>query len=350
MDLADVPEDAFEFHAFALERGWSDGLPVLPPRPSHVTAMLDGRDPAEVLGPMPPRGANVTNGLIAANAVMAGCSPAAFEVLRAAVQCMLAPEFNLLGVQTTTHPASPLVIVSGPAAELRRLELSAGSGMLGPAARGNATIGRALRLMLLNIGGAVPGVTDRATLGHPGKHAYVAAEDLDASPWGPSDASLLAGAPVADSDVVVTVLAAEGPHNVSDHESGTAADVLRTIAGAIAQTGMNNWYYLGSPLLVVLCPEHTAILVSEGLRRDDVRAALCREARIDLAAFPPGIADRLAGRRPDAAEARRAGGTIAACTDPDQVLVMTAGGPGRHSMVVPAFGDSSVVRHRVEAR
>jgi hypothetical protein len=179
--------------------------------------MLGGRDGARVLGAMPPLWRQASLEKLAVNAVMAGCEPSAFPIVLAAVEAMLDPEFNLYGVQATTHPVAPLLVVNGPYG--RQVGLHGGSGCFGPGFRANATIGRAIRLILLNVGGAWPGRYDMATQGSPAKFAYCIAENEAASPW----------APLRDGDTV-TVYGGEGPHNVNDHVSTTASGILTNVA------------------------------------------------------------------------------------------------------------------------
>src|SRR3989449_5675575 len=166
---------------------------------------------------MPPLWRQATLEKLAVNAVMAGCEPAYFPVVVAAVEAMLEPPFNLYGVQATTHPVAPLVIVHGPVAG--RLGVHAGSGCFGPGFRANVTIGRAIRLILMNVGGGWPGRHDMATQGSPAKFAYCIAEREDASPWGP----------LHERDVV-TVYGGEAPHNINDHGSTPAPRLPTTLA------------------------------------------------------------------------------------------------------------------------
>src|SRR4029450_6524935 len=200
--VPDTPEAVLA--AFS-EREWCDGLPIVPPPEERVRAMLGGVQPDRLLGVMPPLWRRVTLEKLAVNAVMAGCEPAAFPLVVAAVESMLDPAFNLYGVQATTHPVAPLLIVHGPIAE--ELGVHAGSGCFGPGFRANATIGRAIRLVLLNVGGAWPGRHDMATQGSPAKVSCCITERRDA-PWGPLHETSM-----------VTVFAGEPPHNVNDHVS-----------------------------------------------------------------------------------------------------------------------------------
>lgn len=171
-DRTEVPEDIYEISRFFCEKGWSNGLPIIPPTEERVLKILQGteRRPEEVIGLIPPRWADATVEKIAINAVMAGCLPEHMPLLLAAIEAMLEKSFNLYGVQTTTHPCGPLLIINGPIR--KHLGINCGYGALGPGTPANATIGRAIRLILLNIGGAVPGKVDKATHGQT-REVYV---------------------------------------------------------------------------------------------------------------------------------------------------------------------------------
>ena len=167
------------------EQGWTDGLPVVPPTREAVDAVVAvlGGDPDLVECRVPPRLGNLTREVLAINLVMAGCKPEYAPVVRAALLALTMPAFNLNGVQATTHMAAPLLIVNGP--EARRIGMNGGVNAFGSGNRANATIGRAIRLVLLNVGGGVPGDLDKSTLGHPGKYTYAVAENEEDSPWAP---------------------------------------------------------------------------------------------------------------------------------------------------------------------
>jgi hypothetical protein len=181
-DVLELPDslEAVEAHFHA--QGWTDGLPIVPPTEARVAAMLEGIDaePDHVVGKIPPLWAEATVEKIAINAVMAGAAPVVMPVLVAALEAMLEPPFNLYGVQATTHPVAPLLIVHGPAAS--RLGMHPGPGVFGPGNRANATLGRAVRLCLWNLGGARPGQGDMATQGSPAKYTYAIAEHVERRP------------------------------------------------------------------------------------------------------------------------------------------------------------------------
>ncbi|MCL6639989.1 MAG: hypothetical protein K6T92_01310, partial [Candidatus Rokubacteria bacterium] len=205
-----------------------------------------------------------------------------------------------------------------------------------------AVIGRALRLVLQNVGGAAPGKVDRATLGHPGKFTYCLAENETASPWEPLHVERGFGR----DESTVTVVAAEAPHNVNDHGSTSAEALLGTLAGTAATPGNNNVYLGGEPL-VLLGPEHAATFAASGWSKRDVKRAFWERARVPLGAFSAENRERFAvidpARFPDPAPDFRAALAAAA----DDVLVVVAGGPGKHSAVVPTFGATRAVTRAV---
>jgi hypothetical protein len=320
VDIADDPIAILE--AFT-ERSWGDGLPVVAPTAQRVAAMLGRRDGTKSLGIMPPLWRQVTLEKLAVNAVMAGCEPRAFPIVVAAVEAMLDRAFNLYGVQATTHPVAPLLIVNGPYG--RQAGLHAGSGCFGPGFRANATIGRAIRLILLNVGGAWPGRYDMATQGSPAKFSYCIAENEAASPWGP----------LADGDTV-TVYGGEPPHNVNDHVSTTASGILTTVCDTAVSLGSNvGWYFSQSQLLVVLGPEHARTIADDGFTRADVQRFVYEHARLRLGRLKLagmwGMHDWPAWMNavtdPDA--------LMPQVPSPDDVFVAVAGGSGKHSAVVP---------------
>ena len=342
--LVEAPEDLDAFQAWAMSEGWSDGLPVLPPTRERVDRMLGALAArrAEIVATLAPLDGRATLEAIAINAALAGAEPAHLPVIVAAVRALADPRFNLNAVQTTTHPCTPLVIVNGPLAI--RLGIAGGANALGNGHRANAVIGRAVRLVAQNVGGARPGLEDRATLGHPGKFSYCLAENETASPWAPL--SVERGFPPSTS--TVTVVGAEAPHNVNDHGSTTAEALLRALAGTAATTGSNNIYLGGEPV-VVLGPEHAHTIASSGWAKTDFKRRLWERARVrldrfsaeNLARFAVIAPERFVGRPPDA--------DVPWCVAPDDLVVIVAGGPGKHSSVIPTFGATRAVTVPIEA-
>jgi len=328
----EVPADLDAFQDEMERRGWGDGLPLVPPTPDRVAAFVRacGRPAAEVVAALPPTWAEATVEKVAVNAVLAGCRPEHMAVVLAAIRAAAREPFNLYAVQTTTHPCAVLVIVSGPVAAA--LGMNAGYGAFGPGNRANATIGRAVRLVLMNVGGARAGTLDRATQGSPAKYTFCVAENDAASPWEPLRVSRGYG----PSDSVVTVVAGEGPHNVNDHGSTTAESLLRQIAGTLANPGSNNAYMQGDSYLF-LGPEHARQLAAAGLDRAAVQRLVFEGAAIPRERFGPGQLARIEdgfgpAQREAASDALRVGVT------PDDLRVLVVGGDGRHSCWVPTFG------------
>src|SRR6266852_2951714 len=198
-----------------IDKGVTDGLPVVPPTRERVERMLAGSTRAreELIGEVAPNYGRATAEKVAINAVMAGCRPDYLPVVLAAVEAACEPAFNLHGMSTSTHFSAPLIVVNGPIRE--RIGLNCSFGVFGPGYRANATIGRALRLVMINVGGAKPGETSMSTFGHPGRYTYCIAENEEASPWRPYHASH--GCPEGSS--AVTLFAGEAPHGISDHAS-----------------------------------------------------------------------------------------------------------------------------------
>ncbi|MEP4650779.1 MAG: hypothetical protein ABJ314_11385, partial [Ilumatobacter sp.] len=228
----------------------TDGLPVVIQTPERVARLVlsSGLDADLDLGSMGPGGGAATVEKIATNAVMAGCLADHMPVVVAAIRAILQPEFDLAGMQATTHSTAPLTIVNGPV--VRHCDIAAGFGALGPGHRANASIGRAVRLCMMNIGDARPGVSDMALLGHPGKFGFCLAEDEAASPW----ESLAASRGHAADESVVTVLGAEAPHSVvftnDADDPDSPARLLRALAAVIANTGSNNANFGGGAVAV----------------------------------------------------------------------------------------------------
>jgi hypothetical protein len=324
--------DEGDVFAEFVRREWCDGLPVVAPTRERVDAMLAGAhaDGGESLGLMAPLWRESTLEKLAVNAVMAGCEPAVFPVIVAAVQAMLDPAFNLYGVQATTHPVAPLLIVSGPRAGA--IGLHSGAGLFGPGFRANATIGRAIRLILMNVGGAWPGRHDMATQGSPAKFSFAIAERDEASPWEPLHVAL----GFRPDQSVVTVYGGEPPHNVNDHVSTTAAGILNNVSDVATTLGSNvGWYFSQSQLLVVLGPEHAATVAADGFTRADVQRFVFEHARLPLGRLKLGGMWGMHDWPLWMRQATDDSVMLPQVPSPDDVFVMVAGGPGKHSAVVP---------------
>jgi hypothetical protein len=262
--------DGWEAIEACYARGWTDGLPVVPPTEALVDRMLAGGpwSPGEVLLHEPVRDRAVTAEKAAINAVMAGCRPEYFPVVGTALQAIGDPAFMLHGPATSTGGAALMVIVNGPVVE--RVGLNAGANLFGPGARANATIGRTLRLVLLNCLDCRPGVLDKSTQGWPGKYSLCFAEDEAASPWEPLSVSR----GVAAGRSAVTVYAAESGHNVLSHGTGDPERLLTGFADALAGLGSLS----PGRSVIVFAPEHAQHLRRAGWTRAQVQAWLYAHA------------------------------------------------------------------------
>jgi hypothetical protein len=323
------------------DQGWTDGLPIVPPTEDDLRAFLryTDRAPREVVAVLPPRQGEATVERIAINAIMAGCRPEYLPVIVAAVEALADPVFNLDSIQATTHPVAPLIIVNGPIA--KELGINAGYNAFGQGFRANVTIGRAIRLLLMNVGGGLPGTGDRATQGSPAKIASCVAEHEEASPWEPLHVEH--GFPAEVS--TVTSIGCEGPHNIQDHFSYSGLGILKVIAGAMGQAGSNNILAGGHPLLC-LGPEHAATIARDGFSKRQVKEFLVEHARFPLARLGEEYRKHLIGRGvKDAPETM-----VPAVRSVEELTVIVVGGAGKHSCWQPTFGDQTRPARRVITR
>ncbi len=336
VECDDDPEAVFDF---LCSKGWSDGLPVIPPTPERVERMLAycDRDFDKPVVRIPPRFGAATPIRVAANAVMAGCKPEYFPLVLLALEAMAEEPYNLYGTQATTHPCTPMLIFNGPVAA--EIGINSGHNAMGNYFRANAVIGRAARLALVNIGAAIPGTGDMATAGTPAKFTFCVAENEAASPWEPLHVEL--GFPGASS--TVTVVAAESPHNVNDHESLTPEGILTMIAGSMATTGSNNAYYAGQPVLA-FGPEHAATAASGGMSKADIKRWLFDHATIPLSKFSKeGIERRFRRKLADQFANAPLDAPVHMWAKPEDLIVIVTGGAGKHSQYVPTFGNTRAV-------
>ena len=266
--VIDVPALEDE-HELCFSRGWSDGLPVVPPTPVRVLRMLEGttRDPQEVVGEIPPDNAPCTVEKVAINAVMAGCKPEYLPVVLAAVEAALEPAFTMHGLLCTTWFSGPMVVVNGPVA--RRIGMNSGVNALGQGNRANASIGRALQLVIRNVGGGVPGGIDRATLGWPGKYTLCFAEDESDPDWQP----LSVARGIAPGQSAVTLFGAGGLSPNMDEGSRTPESLARSLAMTLNTVGHPKLVRIIDAFLVI-SPEHWAIFKEGGWDRARIECEL----------------------------------------------------------------------------
>jgi len=264
-------------------RGVTDGLPVVPPTVARVRAAVEasGRLGDTLIGLIAPRLGRATVERIAVNAVMAGCRPEYLPAVIAGVEAICDPDFSLVGVSGTTDAVAPLLILNGPVRQA--LDVNSGAGAFGPGWRANATIGRAVCLCWLNIGGAAPGVISMSTFSQPGRYSYCIGENEEASPWEP----LHVEHGFAPAESTVAVMAAEALQVVADTQHRSAREVLATIARSGAVIASDGHAGLTDTLLVI-SPEHARTIAGDGWTKAQVRTFLWEEtrARVNGAAVP----------------------------------------------------------------
>lgn len=315
---------------FFFEKGWTDGLPVAAPTVAAVQAMLAaaGRRADDMMGPIPPRMHVATLEKLAANAVMAGCKPEYFPVVLAALEAALDDDCRLYGIQTATNNTAPLIIVNGPI--VRELGLNAGGNVLGQGVRANAAIGRALQLILRNVGGDLPGITDMSTQGQSGKFTFCIAENEAASPWQPFHVDQGYGR----DDSTVSVIGASPGHNLFTYGCETGAELLDHFVGAMTALGHNNILFPTGPLLL-LGPEHAGVLARDGFDKQKIREYIFRHARVPLSRFPERTVRGLKHRRSRWFEIGGDAEHIGVADRAADINIVVAGGAGIHSQFVP---------------
>jgi len=317
------------------DKGVTDGLPVVPPSRARVEQMLaaSARARADLVGEVAPNYGRATVEKVAINAVMAGCRPEYFPVVLAAVEAACDPSFNLHGVSTSTHFSGPLIVAHGPIRT--RIGLNCSFGVFGPGYRANATIGRALRLVMINVGGARPGETSMSTFGHPGRYTYCIGEHEEASPWPPYHASR----GLAATESAVTVFAGEAPHGISDHASRTARALAGSLGWSMACLWNAKHFPLYSHTMLVVGPEHARTLADDGWSKDDLVRHIFETVRVPYGRLGPaddngeGTNLRFAkGGEPAPDE------PIPKFPSPEELHVVVAGGTaGRFSMAIPGW-------------
>lgn len=326
-------EDSWEaINAWFLERDLTDGLPIIPPTEARVAAMTQyveralGFKPDDVIGTLAPRQGQATIQKIAANAVMAGCKPEYMPVIIACVKGVADPKFNLDAVQTSTHNTSPLPIVNGPV--VKAIDLNYGYNYTGSRWQATSTIGRALQLCMINIGGA-PGSINIHTQGHIARFGHCIGENEDENPWQPLHVER---GHAADTSVVTLIPACPAAMIDDNGGSQTADDLLRTLGASLAYVGNRNTNGEGQPLLI-LCPQHARLLANGGYSKADVKRQLWETARIPFGSIPAGnltsFSKKLLAQTNGNADFR-----VPIAEKPEDMVIVVMGGTGTHSLSV----------------
>jgi hypothetical protein len=329
-------EDPFTtVNSLFYKRGWTDGLPIILPTEERVREMLRGTDlpPEETVAVLDPMKGQATVAKIATNAVMAGCRPEYMPVLIASVQIIADPNFNLLGVATTTNPDTPLIIVNGPI--VKQLNINSGANAMGRGWQANATIGRALHLIINNIGGSWPGVTDMSTLGHPGEFANCLAENEEKNPWEPLHVEL----GYAREANVVTVVAAEGIQSILG--SGWDSEgFLSLVSDHLA--ALDRSY---RPVVLLFVAQDTAAMLKrDGFTKEKIRKFIYDHGRIPFSKYKKRFIDtKKVHGVPDWILKTEDPNALIPVPLMDHLLVMVSGGTGEKSMLIPVWAASSKV-------
>ena len=329
--------DEFEFF---LEKDWSDGFPVVTPTEERVRRMLEGtrRDPDEVVGSIPPALEVATVRTIAIHALMAGCKPEYLPVVLGGTELILRDEINMGGVQCTMHGVAPLMIVNGPYAN--KIGIHGGNGCFGPGFRANATIGRAIRLMLLNLGGGIAGRASATVFASPLRYTACLAENIERSPW----ESLAVSRGYSAADNVITIAMVESPRLHFDDVSKDPERLLTGIGDAMAAAGSWNMWF-ASNVVVAMSPQHAKLCADAGLSRADVHRRLC-----ELGGRRQGDLKRGGNWRPERARAMGIDPDddecfIKAVKEPAGLHLIVAGGTGPTTAVCHGWNDSSRAVH-----
>ncbi len=324
----EVDDDLWAVNALFDEKGWTDGLPIIPPTEERVSRMIAGaqRSPEDIIGMVPPRWAPATVEKIAINAVMAGCLPEYMPVLIAAVEALTDPRLNLYALQATTGGPAIMVIINGPVR--KQININGGSNVLGEGWRANATIGRCVRLIQRNIGGSYPGSTCKATLGWPGKYSICIAENEEATPWEP----LHVERGFAPDQSTVTLISADGSTRASDLDSSKGEGILTNFAQRMEGPS-------GPEAIMVICPEHAKIIAGDGFSKRDVKQFIWERAGYRMKNLPDETFNQRVKRRPDLKLSRDS--VIPVTDTPEDILVVVAGGDGSQSQYIHVWGQST---------
>ena len=338
VSLSATPEIADDIIEKYFEMGWTDGLPVVPPTKEKINLFVAalGGDRAFLERKVPPRWGGLTREILAINMIMAGCKPEYAPVVRAAMLALTDRPFNLNGVQATTHMASPLIMVNGPIA--REISMNGAANAFGSGNRANATIGRAIRLIMLNVGGGRAPDLDKCTLGNPAKYSYCVCENETESPFAPYHVEK----GYSSDQSTVFVLAAEAPHSVTDHQCNDPEGILDTICSAMS-TIASNTSVLSGHCAVILGLEHAKTVAKFGWTRNDIKNYLFMYSGNLFASHSRSHKyGKVYNRNLPQWYKREPDSRIPIVESPDRIhLFVIGGGAGRFSAFIPGWGHMS---------
>ena len=323
--------------------GWTDGLPIIPPTREAVQEMLRGTDfpPDHVLGVMAPKSGKVTVEKVAINAVMAGCRPTYMSVLIAAVEGLLEKDFDLPGVQSSTGAHSPLLIINGPIRQ--QIKINYSSGALGPGWQANSSIGRAIRFILNNIGGAKIGITDMTTIGMAENFTYCLGENEEKNPWGPFHVEQ----GFKKEDSTVSVIGAYSPEHVSDHVGVDPKEILTVAADVI--TRLTRFHtlttnpFLPRDSILILCPEHAESIAKAGWTKNDAQKYLLNNSRIPWSKLKSLRREVDPSKLVDSSE----GPMVPMFLSSEKIKIIVAGGPGKHSAYINTGQSKRIITKKI---
>ncbi|MBM3210703.1 hypothetical protein FJZ33_00670 [Candidatus Poribacteria bacterium] len=332
IEVADSLEAVYDL---VTERRWGDGLPVIPPTEERVMKMFEGldKDPDDVIGIMPPANNDVTVEKVAINAVMAGCLPEYMPILIAAIEAMVEPDFNLHAVQATTSPVAPLLIINGPIR--KKVNLNCGRGCFGPGWRANATIGRAIRLILINIGGALIGDISKSTFGSPARYSFCIGEDEENSPWDPLhvERGYEKGVSTVTAVAVNSFINSMTQVRPGFSESNT---YLMLAATSLALPGSVTVQDVRGPQVVVFTSGQANVLNKAGFAKKGCKEFLWNHAR-----FPE---EKLYGAHACMKDPKVVNGMVLCCPEPNDILIVVAGAPETyHVLALPGWSNMGAI-------
>jgi len=336
VELDDVSFD--NINRVFYERKWTDGLPIVPPTEDRVQAMLAYTDlpGATVLGNMGPSWSLTTVHHVAVNAVMAGCRPEYFPVMVAGVQAILDPDLNIYGVQGTTNPAGVMLLVNGPIA--RELDINGGPNLFGQGWQANGTIGRALRLCMINIGGGRPVMGDMSTLGNPNKWGSCIAENEAQSPW----PAFHIDRGYAASTSTVTAVATAAPQNVIEMSADPIA-ILNTLSRALTSAGSNCTYFDHEPM-VVISPVQARQLNEGGFDKAGIQKYLWEHGKFGLTGYHPTAQKSIRDWKQRCVKIENGEEIIYPTVKPEDIGIVCGGGDsGPHSAILATFNGTHLI-------